>query len=448
MRASIGGNPDMRASGYGEFKAGWPVVLSSMIGIGLGLSPLPFYTTGVFAPYLHQAFGWTLSQVMAGITVSTAVVLFAGPLAGFLAVRFGARRMVLSSLIMFGLAFMAFALSNGSLPLYYATWAFAALVGAGTLPMTWTVAVNQRFDAKKGLALGISLMGTGLFGFFSKPFMAWMMHDFGWRWAYVGLSLLPLGIALPLAFFLFFEKPAAARTGPAIAAPAGEGLTFGETLKQWRFWLIAFILIPVSFALAGPIPNMENILKTAHFGVKEIVALTSLIGLSALSGRFVGGWLLDRFWAPAVALVILASPGASCFLLAQASVSSAAAMVSIILIGFAVGVEYDLMAFLVARYFGMRAYTAIYGVLYAFFSVGAGVGPLLFGWSFEATGSYRLILNAAFASLLICGAALLCLGRYRYARRNDAEAAFTAAAADSPAIIPSVVAAQSPIAGK
>jgi predicted MFS family arabinose efflux permease len=438
----------MRASGYGEFKAGWPVVLSSLIGIGLGLSPLPFYTTGVFAPYLITSFGWTLSQVMAGITVSTAVVLFAGPLAGFLAVRFGARRMVLASLVLFGFSFMAFALSNGSLPLYYATWAFAALVGAGTLPMTWTVAVNQRFDAKKGLALGISLMGTGIFGFFCKPLMAWMIHGFGWRGAYVGLSLLPLLIAFPVALFLFFEKPLAARADPAIAAPAGEGLTFGETLKQWRFWLIAFVLIPISFALAGPIPNMENILKTAHFGVKEIIALTSLIGLSALSGRFVGGWLLDRFWAPAVALVILASPGVSCFLLAQASVSSGAAMVSIILIGFAVGVEYDLMAFLVARYFGMRSYTAIYGVLYAFFSVGAGVGPLLFGWSFDATGSYRLILDAAFISLLVCGAALLTLGRYRYALRSDAGAAFTAAAADSPAIIPSVVAAQSPMAGK
>jgi predicted MFS family arabinose efflux permease len=278
--------------------------------------------------------------------------------------------------------------------------------------------------------------------------MAWMIHGFGWRGAYVGLSLLPLLIAFPVALFLFFEKAGAARAGPAIAAPAGDGLTFGETLKQWRFWLIAFVLIPISFALAGPIPNMENILKTAHFGVKEIIALTSLIGLSALSGRLVGGWLLDRFWAPAVALVILASPGVSCFLLAQADVSSAAAMVSIILIGFAVGVEYDLMAFLVARYFGMRSYTAIYGVLYAFFSVGAGVGPLLFGWSFDSTGSYRLILDAAFISLLVCGAALLTLGRYRYALRRDAGAAFTAAAADSPAIIPSVVAAQSPMAGK
>jgi len=433
----------MRASSYGEFKAGWPVVLSSMVGVGLGLSPLPFYTTGILAPYLMKTFGWKIGQIMAGITVTTAVVLFAGPLAGFLAVRFGARRVALTSLVLFALSFMGFGLSNGSLPLYYATWALVALLGAGTLPMTWTVAVNQRFERRKGLALGITLMGTGLFGFFSKPLVAWMIHVSSWRGAYVGLGLLPLLIAFPIGLFLFFEKrPEPGATAAATTTPV-EGLTFGQTALQWRFWLIALVLVPISFALAGPIPNMENILKTAGFGATSIIQLTSLIGLSALSGRLVGGWLLDRFWAPAVAVVILASPGISCFLLAQPTLSAPAAMLSIVLIGFAVGVEYDLVAFLVARYFGMRSYTAIYGVLYVFFSIGAGIGPLVFGWSFDRTGSYRLILDVAFGVLIASGLSLLALGRYRYRRQPDIP--FPAAAAPAP--LASVVGAQSPLAG-
>jgi predicted MFS family arabinose efflux permease len=434
----------MRASSYGEFKAGWPVVLSSMLGIGLGLSPLPFYTTGILAPYLMKSFGWKIGPIMAGITVSTAGVVFAGPLVGFLAVRFGARRVALTSLVLFALSFMGFALSNGSLPLYYATWALVAILGAGTLPMTWTVAVNQRFERRKGFALGITLMGTGLFGFFSKPLVAWMIHVAGWRGAYVGLGLLPLLIAFPIAWFLFFEKrPEPGVSAEPTALPA-DGLTFGETARQWRFWLIALVLIPISFALAGPIPNMENILKTAGFGGTRIIQLTSLIGLSALSGRLAGGWLLDRFWAPAVAVVILASPGISCFLLAQPTLSAPGAMLSIVLIGFAVGVEYDLVAFLVARYFGMRSYTAIYGVLYVFFSIGAGTGPLLFGKCFDLTGSYRLILDVAFGVLIASGLSLLALGRYRY--RRQPEIPFPAAAA--PATLPNVVAAQSPIAGR
>lgn len=38
------------AKGYGEFRRGWPIVIAAMLGIGLGLSPVPLYTTGALAP--------------------------------------------------------------------------------------------------------------------------------------------------------------------------------------------------------------------------------------------------------------------------------------------------------------------------------------------------------------------------------------------------------------
>jgi len=417
----------MRVAGYSEFKTGWPVVLSALLGIGLGLSPLPFYTIGVFAPYFVKTFGWTFGQVMAGITVTTGSVLIGGPLAGMLAAKYGARRVAIISLVLFAVSFMGLAFSTGSLPLYYATWALVAFVGSGTLPITWTVAVNQRFEARKGLALGISMMGTGLFGFFAKPLLAWLIPTFGWRGAYIGVAILPLAIALPAALLLYREvdTPRAAQTRLA-AAP---GQTLGQALGQWRFWLIALVLLPVSFALAGPLPNMENILKTAGFSASTIVKLASLIGLSALTGRLIGGWLLDLFWAPAIALLLFLLPSLSCYLLSQPGLTTSKAMISIILIGFTVGVEYDLVAYLVARYFGMRGYTAIYGLLYVFFAIGAGVGPLVFGWSYDQTHSYRLILEIAVASLLIGGLALLTLGRYRYGRLDQPELAVAEAPA-------------------
>jgi cyanate permease len=77
----------------------------------------------------------------------------------------------------------------------------------------------------------------------------------------------------------------------------------------------------------------------------------------------------------------------------------------------------------------MRGYTAIYGLLYVFFAIGAGVGPLVFGWSYDQTHSYRLILEIAVASLLIGGLALLTLGRYRYGRLDQPELAVAEAPA-------------------
>ena len=103
----------------------------------------------------------------------------------------------------------------------------------------------------------------------------------------------------------------------------------------------------------------------------------------------------------------------SCWLMASGGMSVPAAAMSIFLIGFAAGVEYDLMAFLVARYFGMKSYSAIYGSLYGFFAVGAGAGPVVFGRVFDKTGSYGPVLGTTAALLIIGAVSLLFLGRYQ-----------------------------------
>ena len=412
-----------KAAGYGEFKRGWPVVVASMFGIGLGLSPVPFYTIGMLAPELNKAFGWEFGAIMIGLMIMTLGVLVASTVVGYLGDRFGVRRVALISVVLFALSFMAFSLSNGSIVLFYINWGVMALVGAGTLPVTWTRAVNNHFDTRKGLALGFSLLGTGIFGFLIKPFTAWLILAYGWRTAYVVIGMLPLVLAFPIAFFAFHDLGAKSdtaderRRASAARTLATPGMTLGQALKSWRYWVLAFAFVCVSFGVGGPIPNMENILKVAGFTREDTVSLVALIGLSVIAGRIVGGWLIDRFWAPGVAFVMLSLPAVSCWLMADGGMTVPAAGAAIFLIGFAAGVEYDLMAFLVARYFGMKGYSAIYGSLYGFFALGAGIGPVVFGKVFDKTGSYGPVLGTS-AALLMAGAiSLLFLGRYqRYER--------------------------------
>jgi len=407
------------SKGYSEFRAGWPVVLASMLGIGLGLSPVPFYTIGMLAPELAREFGWAFGDIMAGLPIMTFAVLVASPIVGLLADRVGVRPIALISVVLFGLSFMAFAANPGDIRFFYANWAIMAVLGAGTLPITWTRAVNNRFEDRKGFALGLSLLGTGVFGFLVKPFTAFVIDAYGWRAAYMAVGALPLILAFPVAWFAFHDvgdrnqSAADRRESDALRAAATPGLTFSETLRNWRFWVLAIAFVPISFGVGGPIPNMENIVKTAGFSGPDIVSLVSLIGLSVIAGRVVGGWLIDRFWAPGIAFFMLSAPALACWMFAHGDLTYATAAGSIILIGFAAGVEYDLMAFLVARYFGLKSYGAIYGSLYGFFALGAGIGPVVFGRAFDATGNYDgpLMLSAG---LLVAGAVLLLLlGRYR-----------------------------------
>jgi len=400
---------------YAEFRQGWRVVLASLVGIGLGLSPVPFYTIGMLAPELARTFHWPFAKIMGGLTITSLTVLIASPLVGVVADRFGVRKVAITSVVLFGLSFAAFSLTNGSLLLFYVTWGAVALGGMGTLPITWTRAVNNWFDVRKGLALGLSLLGTGLFGFFVKPICAWLIAHEGWRVAYLVIGAMPLAISLPIALLFFHDvgERTGRRTAAGLEPPILPGLSFKEAVRDWRFWVLAVAFVPISFAVGGPIPNMENILATHGFDKPVVATLVPFIGLSVIFGRIIGGWLLDRAWAPGVAFVLLSLPAISCWLLAHGPISYDTALLCIALIGFAAGVEYDLMAFLVARYFGMRSYATIYGALYGCFALGAGVGPLLFGAAFDKTHSYGSMLLVSSVILVASALMLLTLGRYR-----------------------------------
>jgi MFS family permease len=409
-------------SKFAEFKYGWPVVLSSALGIALGMSPLPFYTIGVFAAPLMQEFGWTISQVMSALAVFTVVAMITAPLIGHLSDRVGVRKVVLTSLFLFSLSMMSFGLNNGSMTRYMVLWGIMAVAGAGTLPITFTRAVSSWFNQKRGFALGVSLIGTGLAGSLAKLYAGFLIAEVGWRMAYVGVGALPLLIAFPVAYIFFrdIDDPKVEKRAKQVAelnhitGGAGiYGLTLGQALRDWRFWLLAITFVPLSFAIGGPIPNLETLLGVKGFGVGEAVFLASLIGYSVFLGRLIGGYLLDHLWAPGLACALLMLPALSMYLMQGTSPDYTQTVIAIVLLGFAAGLEYDLLAYIVSRYFGIRSYAAIYGTLYAFFAMGAGFGPALYGKSYQETGSYDIILEYSMWAFIICSLALLFLGKYR-----------------------------------
>jgi hypothetical protein len=96
---------------------------------------------------------------------------------------------------------------------------------------------------------------------------------------------------------------------------------------------------------------------------------------------------------------------------------------AIFMIGFGAGVEYDFMAYLVARYFGTKAYSAIYGALYGFFAIGAGFGPKFFADAVRSGAGLAELLHVAAIALIVCSLSLLLLGRYQTFAVAEAKAA-------------------------
>jgi len=398
-----------------EFRLGWKVLLASMLGVMCGASPIPFNTIGFFIGPLNQEFGWTFRDISIGITIFGVLASFLAPLFGAMADRFGVRPVALLSLLAFGLAFASFYFTPGTLPGFYGMWVLVGLVGIGSTPVTWSRAVNLWFYRNRGLALGITLVGTSLAAMLVPPLTVWAIGEFGWRTAYPIVALLPLLVALPVGV-LFFREPTAAERPPELSAAAGSGglagFTLREAMRGYRFWVIFASILLVAFAYGGAHVHLPQMLGAKGFEPGQAAFVMSALGFSILFGRLFTGFLLDRFWAPAVTLPILCLPAISCLLLSGDSLTLPLALVAALFLGFATGAETDLVAYLAGRYFGMAHYGKIYGMLYMPFGIASAVSPAVYGWVRDSAGTYSPMLQAALFMFIAGAVLLLLLGRY------------------------------------
>lgn len=383
-----------------------------MIGAGCGLSSISFYTHSVFAAAITRDTGWSRGDVQLGVTIMILMAVVTAPAIGGLIDRLGARRVALMSIPLYGISLAAMALSTDQLWTYYLAWAVMSLVAAGTLPITWTRVVNGWFNRHRGLALGITLGGTGIAATLGPTYVTGLIEQFGWRQAYAVLALTITAIAMPAVYFLFRSPQERRSQNATYERPSIDGLTLREGMRDYRFWAIGCSLVLAAAGISGLITNTVPLLIDRGLTTAKAAGYAGLIGLSVIAGRLVVGALVDRIWAPLVAAVFLSIPAIAALLLANAAPSSTMITASMIFIGLAAGAELDLLAFLTSRYFGLRHYGKLYGALYVFFSIGAGLAPVSFGYVFDYFDSYGPILLTV-ASMSVVGAGLmLTLGKY------------------------------------
>jgi predicted MFS family arabinose efflux permease len=399
---------------HSEFRDNWRLLLATTLGSSFGMPTLAYFSIGVFAPILAKEFGWSFASIMGGLFLTAAVILVCGPIIGMVIDRYGSRKVIAVSLVGLSFSYMSLAISNGSIFQYYASWAGMAVTGIGATAISFTHAVNRAFVVRRGTALGITLAGSGIFALWVKPFANWSIDLFGWRATILVIGALPLLIGVPVVLWGLRDRGDAKRLNARDGRPdaPASGLTLKDAIAKPAFWLVLLAFIPISFANGAPLPNMENILRTLQLSTAEVVQVTSLIGVSLVVGRLVGGWLVDRIWAPLVGLILLIGGALGCWMLSQPSVTYREALGAVMLLSFAAGVEYDLLAYLIARYMGMRSYGAIYSIVFGLFAIGAGAGPSVLGHVFDSSGSYARGLLVCGGLLLFAGLVLLTLGRY------------------------------------
>ncbi|VWX62126.1 MFS transporter [Sphingorhabdus sp. 109] len=397
-----------RTGGFlGEASSGgWKILLAGVIGMILGISALPFYTLGVFVQPVANDFGWSRTMVVSGLTFQMAGTVLVAWLAGWMIDRYSVRKIALLSQAGLALAFFLLALQDGSLWLWQLNWFILALLGIGTSPMSWSRGIVERFESGRGLALGIALSGSGITAFAGPPLIEAIIEAYGWRAGFYALAGAVTLIGIPSTWFLFRISGQREARGAATTAVPLTGLSFKQALLTRYFWLILLAFCTITFAVSGTIPNLVPIMQT--MGIGQAAYYVSLIGIAIIISRLISGYLIDRFWAPGVAAMLVLIAAGACGLLSQ----GIAPAFAVIALGVAAGAEFDLIAFLCARYFGMRAYGRIYAWLWAGFALSTGTGSITIAYFLETGLGPSGVMLAVVGALFIAAAALLGLGRY------------------------------------
>ena len=419
------GTPPSEASRNGIL-----TTLGATVGLALGPSVIANLTVTGYIPAIEAEFGWLRSDVSFAFSLVAYMIVVMSPLQGFLVDRFGSRRVVLTSIPLFAVSLAAIYFTPANIYVYYVLWAIVPIAGLGLWPLGYLQAVTPWFDRKLGLALGCANAGIGV-GSLALPYLVItpMIAAYGWRESLVVTALLVLLVSWPVVAYCVRE-PSAADIAARKQSTAAKsfGLPLAQAAREPTFWMLNLGFFLLGVTATSLVTQQVPLLRDAGWTAAETTQLQITFAFGLLFARVAVGFVIDHIFAPRVMTTVSIGGAVACVLYA---LYPDFGYVSALLIGFLLGAEFDVLAFLIKRYYGNVAYGRVYGVIFGVFYLGSAVGiwglPKL--RELSADLSYDNGLYAAAVILLASAILMAFMPKYRYAAGHVAVPPTTAPAA-------------------
>ena len=382
---------------------GWLAASAAFLSMSISIGATQ-YAFGHFIEPLEQTFGWTRTQISASLSF-TAVGTLAAPLIGRLMDLYGARPIMVGSLLVMGSSFVL-------RPFMSELWHWYVLSFLQLVPFSgMTILPAGRliglwFRRTRGRMMGITNAGANFGGLVVPPVTALVLAIGTWRDAYVAIGLTCFAVAL-YSLLVVRERPLGTPARPDASAAEGEEehWTTRRALRTRSFYVIAVAVCLGCFTYATILPHVVVHLTNEGASITVASLALGMLAASGIAGKICFGFLAERLGARKTFIVDLLGHAVAVLCLAFAP--SPLLMLAITPIyGLFMGGTGVLLLLIVQETFGVRHYGAILGLINMSTIITFAVGPLLAGASYDLTGSY----SAAFASgsaLFLCAAAVL-----------------------------------------
>lgn len=381
-------------------KAGWLyVILGLVIMMALGT----VYSWSVFRLPVEALYNVGTAQ--SGLPYMTALLFYA--LFMFLTGRFfkawSPRRTILTGalLVSIGWILSAFAPNIQVLTVTYGVISGAGVGIAYGAPLT---VVTRWFPEKKGLVIGLVLLGFGLSPLLTAPLARALVEQYGVTQTFLLLGII-FGLLLPVLAmpFKYPEADYAVEANTFGAEPKENDMDSAQMVRSANFKGLYFNFI------IGTMIGLMMIGLTSNIGIeligmaqKDVVLFISMFAVFNGIGRPVFGWLTDKLSAKKAMLfsyaqIILA---AALMLLAKNG-SVVLFVVAFSIFWFNVGGWLAIAPTATNNMYGPKYYSQNYGVVFTAYGIGAVLGVSSSGLLLDTFQNYAYIFYLVIASCLI-----------------------------------------------
>ena len=383
-------------------------------------APGQTYGVMIFSEEIRTNLNLSHSQLALAYTLGTILGCLPITMFGNAMDRYGLRRTMLVMLGLFSLACGLMSLVGNWLMLLCG-FTFLRMLGPGALAFLSGNTLSFWFERKLGTVEGIRATGTALSMMIAPIIGLFLLHNYGWRTAYLCFGLL-IGLGLiPLFWTLFRNNPQEFGRGldgirhvqpskEEAAEQAGlsslTDFTLSEAMRTPAFWIFGAGKATYALIQTALFFSLVPILSERGYGATEAASLTTLFGVTLIVMQLIGGALADRF-SPAILLCLGLLFFSGGMALVTFGTTGWIVVMSGIIFGCGQGTFFGALQPMWARYYGRSHLGKIRGFLMTLMVGSSSLGPLFAGSMHDLFGNFDMAMQIfTIAPLPI---AILCL---------------------------------------
>ena len=330
--------------------------------------------------------GWSRETFAFAIAIQNLAWGFAGPVAGALADRYGAFKVLIVGSLFYASGLVLMGLATSGLAFTGSAGVLLGMAQSGTTYAVVYGVIGRNVAAdKRSWAMGVAA-AAGSFGqFLMVPVENWLIGSFGWQQALFVLGCLAL-LIIPLAFGL---------KEPPFAKPSGAHQSMAQAVREafaypsFRWLMAGYFVCGFQVVFIGI--HMPSYLK--DHGLTPNVATTALalIGLFNVIGTYAAGSLGQRM----PKRYILSGIYALRSVVIIVFISLPLTPMSVYVFASAIGVLWLSTVpptnAVVAQIFGVQYLSMLSGFVFVSHQLGSFMGAWLGGKLYDMTGSYDVV---------------------------------------------------------